>query len=269
MRRWRGWPKNFVNRLNGASGVIGLGGAGLAVAGAVVATPVIIGVGGVFVAGTILYAGTSTIPEKVLEAKNCLGTRMDLSRLELIHPTPPRIGLVGPSKSGKSTFLHQAVQDTTPPRTENVTFLIKNDQSKPGNYIAIIDGAGQSLAQQKRIVRCSELILIFFDHDPGANKVAPTKSRTEENKAFLYNVIDEIINYRNEFEVKKAILVFNKQDLWERSANKKRYYDWSNEMLEAWRKSEVFIPVEPFYHSNVVSNRINELINTIFEEVSV
>jgi hypothetical protein len=150
-RRWKNWPKRLTTELNGVSGIAGVGGTALSVAGWTAVTgPVGIVLGGlgiVIAAGAFGHAIWKSIPPQLQKPEDLVGQNLSLDILAKVHPPVPTLGVVGPSKAGKTTLKSRLSHQPTPTeRTQVVRAYIAPLVTTPVKYIAILDGGGESYA---------------------------------------------------------------------------------------------------------------------------
>ena len=127
--RWKFFFSQLPRELNGVSGLGSVGGTVLSVAGwATVTGPVgiaLAGVGGLIAVGAFGHAVKQAIPAKALKPEDLVGKPLSLSVLDNIEPSVPTLGIVGPSRAGKTTLkerlAHKPSQDK---RTQSVTAYI-------------------------------------------------------------------------------------------------------------------------------------------------
>jgi len=265
-RRWKTWPQRFGKALTETGGVVGLVGIGISAVGATVATPIVIGVGGATVGGALVYAACRGIPPKMLSATDLVGIIIPLEALDRIDPPILKLGIVGYTQSGKSTFLKNALQKVPEvERTDKVYAVVITLQTSPPTYVALLDGDGEQLPQQFEVAENADFLLVFVDHNYGDDTTAKSKARIGEHNSFLKQL---------EFYIKKREplprlhIVLNKRDLWEKSKNANDLQEWFSDHVRQWKKVRIAENITSDVHSNMLSNDVNKIIHHIREQVS-
>lgn len=265
-RRWKTWPQRFGKALTEAGGVVGLVGIGISAVGATVAAPVVIGVGGATVGGALVYAACRGIPPKMLSAMELVGTIIPLEVLDRIDPPILKLGIVGYTQSGKSTFLKNALQEVPEvERTSKVYAAILTLQTSSLTYVALLDGDGEQLPQQFEVAENADFLLVFVDHNYGDDKTAKSKVRIGEHDRFLKQL--EFYIKRRE-PLPRLHIVLNKRDLWEKSKNADDLQEWFSDHVSQWERVCIAENVTSDVHSNMLSNDVNKIIRHIREQVS-
>ena len=262
-RRWRTWPQRFGKALMDTGGVVGLIGVGISAVGATIAAPVVITIGGVTIGGALLYAGYRGIPHRMLSASEIVGTSPTLIELEDINPPIFKLGIVGYTQSGKTTFLRQALhQEPGTTRTSKVYATILALQSSPVTYVALLDGDGEQLPQQFEVAEKADLLLVFLDHNQGDDNIAKSKERLEEHDRFMRQL--EFYMSRRK-PLTHLHLVLNKRDLWERSKGADELRDWLAAHVSHLKGANICSDITSDVHSNLIASDISKMVRQITE----
>jgi hypothetical protein len=234
-RRWSQWPKRLSDEVSATSGMVGLLGAGVTVAGIVFAAPVTIALGGAVFGGTILWAGLRAIPPKLPGPQEMTGRLLgDLSELDSIHPPPKRIGFIGVSQAGKSTLLdHLEIKPARPGRTDDPYASIISISGNPLKYFALIGAAGQVFSQQFKVVDNFDILVIFLDHNKGHGDQKTNERRLREHENFLEQLHGHL--KQNRKRISRIHFLLNKGDLWERDAGADRLKKWFADQVKGWK----------------------------------
>lgn len=256
-REWRTWPKRAIKEINASSGVVGLAGVALGLA----ASPILTAVGGVVVAGALGVAAWKGFPEKKNNPSELVGKGLDLDALKNVSPLPKKLGLIGASRSGKTTLLDHLRNATAEGlRTDEVYAAIVPLQVNPEKYVALIDGAGHQYSQQFKVAENSDILVIFLDHDKSDFKKQATKKRLAEHAEFLAQLVYYLRGNRST-PLSHVHLLLNKKDLWNDDAKKSELEDWFNNILTTWQGNGLAEEVSWAYHSNRSPDDITIFVN--------
>ncbi|WP_269497888.1 hypothetical protein, partial [Acinetobacter baumannii] len=203
-------------------------------------------------------------PEPVLQLKELVRKKLTLEEVNSIYPIPFLLGVVGTTKSGKTTFLNQALRASTQTNRTNIIYgEVLSVPRKYDNYFIVIDGDGAKLKQQFEIINKVDYLLVFLDHNMSHTKKQLNTHRLREHENFFEHLKGYLSEHK---KIKKIHLVLNKQDLWDSSAKKKQLCDWLETKVQDCIDS-LNIEVSYSFHSNLNSASVNELINNISQEV--
>lgn len=262
-RRWTTWPRRFGRPLTEASAYVGVIGVGISAVGASVAAPALLIAGAVTIGSALLYAGYRGIPPKLKAASELVGSRVSLQALDEIDRPILKLGIVGSTQSGKTTFIQQALQqppETT--RTNKIYATVVVLQTTPTSYIALIDGDGEQFAQQFEVTEHADFLLIFLDHNLGDSSAAKSKERIEEHDRFIKQLEFHI---RQRKHISRLHIILNKRDLWEKSRNAGELQKWlqvhANHLKHATSADEVTSDI----HSNKIASDIGKVMRLISE----
>jgi Ethanolamine utilisation - propanediol utilisation len=241
-RLWKNWPKQLTTELNSVSGIAGVGGTALSVAGwtAVAGTVgIAFGVLGIAIAaGALGHAIWKSIPPQLQKPEDLVGQNLSLDVLAKVHPPIPTLGIVGPSRAGKTTLKSRlSLQPTPTKRTQVVTAYIAPLVTTPVKYIAILDGGGESYAQQFAVAAPAEIICAVLDHNSSDTAATVDAGRMASHSLFM----QQMRGYLSEAQKGRAgwvHLLLNKRDLWETSSGdeKATLSNFFKEEVSKWQQ---------------------------------
>lgn len=262
-RRWSQWPRRFGTALTKTGGVAGLVGVALTAAGATVSVPAILAIGGLTVGGSLVYAAYSAIPPKRQSAAELVGKNLSLHSLEAIEPAILKLGVVGYTQAGKTTFLKQALhRESSTTRTNNVYATILALQSSPTTYVALLDGDGEQLPQQFEIAEHADFLIIFLDHNESDNSISRSKDRLKEHERFLMQLEYHL---KRRGHLARLHLLLNKRDLWQTSQSAAELQQWLSARAEQWKRANVAADATWGIHSNRNADDIGKVVRLISE----
>lgn len=268
-RRWSQWLTNVPEKLNSVSGVAGVGGTAMAVAGGTLLTGAVataLTFGGVgLAAGAFGYAVWSAIPRAMRDANVLVGQTLDIAELADVYPPLDRLAIVGSTRSGKST-LKSRLQFETPShqRTTSVTATIVSIPTNPVSYLAVLDGGGEKFPQQFKIAEHANLMCLILDHNISDSESQISYERQSDTTKFMTQIREHLIETGCEKKDWIGILA-NKRDLWERlgPANQTSFVDFVADETQKWQGGNYSHSVTMNRHSNENVNDIGRLINEI------
>ena len=259
-RRWAEWPKRAAEEFNSVSGVAGLGGAAVGVAGwsLLAGAPALMftGFGTVITLAAFGLALYRSMPVASRSTNELVGTVLSISELAGLHPSPMTFAIVGPSMSGKTTLRNRlSFIAPLPTRTQSVNAQIVALQTAPPTLIAILDGGGEKFAQQFDLAAKCEYLCLVIDHNSSDSETKVDLARLQQHAEFMKQVrhfLDE-----NRLPPKKSIrILVNKKDLWQRASAAdqdilKRFQD---DELQHWKQGlrSRDIAVQPHSNDNSV-----------------
>ena len=262
-RKWSDWPCRFGKALTDTGGVVGLVGLGISAVGATVAGSVVLAIGGVTAGGALVYAACRGIPPKMLSAAELVGTDVPLRMLEAIDPPILKLGVVGTTQAGKTTFIQKALH--RPPgttRTNKVYAAVLALQTSPTRYIALLDGDGEQFPQQFEVSENADFLVVFVDHNQSDDGVAKSKDRLDEHDRFLKQLEFHI---RRRGKLSRLHLLLNKRDLWERSKGAAELEQWLASHAQRWQNANMATETTLGIHSNMVVDDIGSVVRLIAE----
>jgi hypothetical protein len=273
-RRWGHLPRRIAHELNGLSGVAGAGGTITAVGAlsilAGTAGLVVSGIGVALAVGAAGYAVYRAIPPKLRRPEEVVGIRITLSELETIHPVIPRLSIVGLSQSGKTTLRRSLALGTELiGRTQEISAQVLSLNTSPPIYVAVLDGSGERYAQQFKIAELCDLLCVVFDHNKSDVDPAVDDARLSDHDAFLKQIGHHLDESRS--DKKKWIhFLFNKRDLWERTASDQRekFRRFQDEQVQKWQYGARAIMITHDPHSNTVMADVSRFMALLKERSS-
>ena len=162
----------------------------------------------------LVWVGYKTVPQFYLTPSAIVGRRLEMAELDKLLVKVFTVGLVGITDAGKTTFL-DAVRHRKEPKRRTaapyavIVVLPDRNQTK---YIAIVDSVGQLFDNQFDVVRHSDLVCLFLDHNTSDTLPKSNSSRLNKQREF----VDQIAR-THEYETlgaRSILLLGNKSDLW-------------------------------------------------------
>lgn len=260
-RNWKEWPNRFGHAIIATGGVVGLVGIGIAAVGTTVAGPVVTIVGAVTIGGALLYAGCKGIPPKMLPASERVGLKFSLDELKSIDPCILKLGIVGTTQSGKTTFTNFILQKSPETsRTNKIYATIVALQTTPPLYVALLDGDGYQMWQQFEIAEKADFILVLVDHNQSNVSINTSNERIKEHDNFLKQIEFHIKNHNCSACVH---LLFNKRDLWERSRKSSQLLQWFDSHVSHWKAANIAGDISSDIHSNLITDDMVKVVARI------
>lgn len=147
-RLWGRWPARFSDKLNGISGLAGLGGAAIGVAGwsvlAGTAAFAMTGLGIAITVGTVALAAVKAIPPRLKSPEDLNGCTVSIGELDQSSTRLPVLSIIGPTQTGKTTLRHRLAFSPAPlTRTQQITAYVTSLPMSPPRYVAVLDGGGE------------------------------------------------------------------------------------------------------------------------------
>lgn len=256
MRRWKTWPGRTARRLKGAPGAAVVMGVAVAV-GAWKLLPDglagILGPGGVVLAaGGIGYAIWKATPPSMKRAEAFVGRMIPLGALDRFFPPLPKLAIIGPADSGKTT-LKSRLSFRAPPgtRTPWPSAYIAAVPSTPPGYLAVLDASEETYTQQFRMAEACDFLCIVMDHNAADATIALSPSRLKEQEVFLKRIRRHLAESPAGRKQWIQILI-NKRDLWQKSTPDERVaFDYlCAKEAGNWKERNLAETVESHPHSN-------------------
>ncbi len=150
-RAWSEWPRGTVGSLGAASGLLSLGGVAISVAGVATgtaATPFIVAIGALTVSATVGWAAHQGFPE--LRYIPEVGEEVSPESLDTLRGQVVRIGVLGVGGVGKTTLMDHIRRKPSKKQTTERPYATLISLPN-GRHVALIDGPGQSPAEQRGI----------------------------------------------------------------------------------------------------------------------
>jgi GTPase SAR1 family protein len=261
-RNWTQYPARVSQQLNGVSGVAGVGGAAVGVAGlslvtGVLSTVLVTGGLGITMV-SLLYAIFKAVPPKFREPQELVGTSVNIDELARISPPVAAIAIIGPSQAGKTTLKYAfSHQPSSSARTQATSAYIATLQTPPSIQVAFLDGGGEKYPQQFKIAELADLLIVLLDHNSSDTDVVVDPQRLGVHQSFLTQVRHHLDHVNA--SPKKCILVLkNKADLWSAALpNEVRAFDvFCEQEADKWRAGNRANSVVIRSHSN---QRVNDI----------
>jgi GTPase SAR1 family protein len=200
-------------------------------------------------------------PEKVITIEKYNNKNIPLNEISMIHPLPFKIGVVGCSNSGKTTFLNKVNFNRSQlTRTNEIyasVFKLPPRLSIKKCNTVVVDGDGKNQSQQFDIMDHVDFLIVFFDHNEGNVNARVVQSRLDEHEKFIEQMIFHWKKCKN---IKFVHLVLNKQDLWKNSADIKKLKDFLEKAILQLKQVGEFKVSASFNHSNNDSDCIAEVL---------
>ena len=218
----------------------------------------------VFATLIILVFVISSLPPKKLNSAKEVGNIIELTEIDKYHPRIMRLGVLGVSSTGKTTFANGLRSKPMPNRrTQTLSVKIFSTNNNPNKYIGIIDGPGNLTSDQFQVLKNSEVIIVMLDHNSSREEISVNQSRLDLQKQFLFQLKNYI--HRNNLEPQKILLVLNKKDLWNQlsDADKDSLTNWFENEVQDWENGNYSKVVLSTKHSNWNSQDCFEVINKL------
>ncbi|MFW2791997.1 GTPase domain-containing protein, partial [Acinetobacter baumannii] len=205
-----------------------------------------------------------SIPERKLVLKKQVGKKLTLDQVSEIYPKPFLLGIVGETKTGKSTFMYKSLHSTKQAsRTNEIYGEVIPIPESSDQYFVVIDGDGDKIYQQIDIMNRVDCLLVFVDHSESHQKKQVSLDRLKSHENFLKNLSDCLLGYSRKYRIH---IVLNKQDLWEGSSRKEDLLKWFTTNTEALG-SKLNCTLTTNMHSNLQVDSVSSLLHQISAEV--
>ncbi|NET46446.1 GTPase domain-containing protein [Okeania sp. SIO2B3] len=278
---WSKYPGRLVKSYAGLPGV-GLTisgfllGAAALIPGVNIAGSIILGIGAGIGGVSILGGAISAIPQEFREAVQLVGKYETLDSLADIDPPLYKIGIVGISRSGKSTLTKSFCRIPEEKREEGKTegkttelyvyiyglFLSPKEGDTVNNtkFLGFIDGDGAAYYQQLKIAQESDFLCVVMDHNSigkeshkNRNIAQIDKDRLTKHEEFIDQIYQHLKNQRKENPLSRIHFLLNKKDFWNKngSQSSNELESWFETHINKWRDTALFTKSISFdYHSN-------------------
>jgi hypothetical protein len=194
-----------------------------------------------------------------------VGKYLPLEALNGIFPRVPTLGVVGPSKSGKTTLKNRIARlPDKGKRTQSLTAYIEPLATVPAQYLAILDGSGEAFAQQFEIASVADIICIVLDHNDSATEAVVSQDRLKENSEFLKQIRTYLVEKRQAPPGWVSILL-NKRDLWENADNaaKASLLKFFDDEVRKWEQGAKGGTVSSGFYSNERAGDTADLVTRL------
>jgi hypothetical protein len=261
-RRWKLWPNRISNELNGVSGLAGVGGTAIGVAGWAVlagtAGTILMGGGAILAGGAFVYAIYKAVPPVLKHAPDLVGQTIELSELANIDPPLVKLAIVGATQSGKTTLKNRLSFKPKPTlRTQSPSAQIVLFPSAPPTYVAILDAVGEYYGQQFLIAEPADCLFIVLDHNISDTALDIDDDRLKTHSEFLRQLRNHLTQTKSSRKRWIEILV-NKRDLWEKAnaQEKVRFQRYWGEEVDKWNSANFADSVTSCPHSNEIGDDV-------------
>jgi hypothetical protein len=252
-RNWKSWPKRALKEIDASNSFVGLAGIGLGI----VTSPFI---SVIAIAGFVGYVATKSFPKRKNNPSDLIGAQHKVEEIRNVDPPLKSLGIVGASRTGKSTLINHIRGSVTDERkTDNIYAVVVPLQVQPVKYIALLDGAGHQFSQQFTIAEHSDFLVIFLDNDLSDATRNVNEGRLEEHDKFL----DQLYYYlrgENISNLQQIHFILNKKDLWDGSADASKIEEWFKKHIDSWSKNGLAKKVTWAYHSNKSPDDITKFL---------
>ena len=256
------WAKRFFSALLSSNPLLTILGIAFSSLGVVFSETTAIYVGVLSLVIVFIFTAWKSRPPKRLSVERLADQGESISLRDLQHLDTPvtKLGLLGDTQSGKSTFRQIALQvQPRAQRTIRIDAKITPLRTSRPSFAALIDGDGTLYDQQLQICDHAEFILLFVDHNVGDHNSVVSQTRLEQHDTFLRQVQYRIGNIRP----RRLHFILNKRDLWEGTEGEDRLKTWFYGHVEAWTNSRMAEEITSSLHSNRSSEDINHVLTEI------
>jgi GTPase SAR1 family protein len=212
--------------------------------------------------GSIIWVFQQSFPPNLICLDDYKDKNIPLDILTKIKPIPFKIGVIGCSKSGKTTFLRKCNFRSPPLARTNDIYATNLQLPENKGNVVVLDGDGKQHTQQFVIIEKADLLIIFFDHNETDDKNQVVKKRLSEHEEFFEQIIFHLKSQKN---IKYIHIIMNKNDLWQKSISKEKLETWFNEQITKLSNNGNYKLTSSFEHSNNKSEKIGEVIDIIYQ----
>lgn len=256
-RMWKRMPGRLRTEFNEVGGYLGVIGTFLAVVPLVVDKPLenLLVMPFVLISAFVFVllcgvALTRAWPPRLLQLAEVYERALTIDDLGRVDPPPLRIGIVGPSHSGKTTLM-RGVADLPPlkERTVGVSARVVGISTMPDQPVALIDGGGQFYADQFKVAEAAQVLVIILDHNPSDTEQRLSTDRLTEHEQFATQLQKHLSSGAKK---RMVILLGNKSDIWGElsSADKATFEVFLRKLHEPWKSSALCDECVLMIHSN-------------------
>ena len=256
------WAKRFITELYSSNLLLTLLAIAFSSLGATFSNTTAFHLGIILLAIVFVSAAYKSRPPKRLSVRRLAnqGHTISLTDLERLDTPVTKLGLLGDTQSGKSTFRQLALQvPPRPQRTIRIDVTITPLRTVPPTFAALIDGDGTLFDHQLQICDFADFILLFVDHNVGDSHKVMSQKRLRQHDKFLKEVQSRL----GKRKPRRLHFVMNKRDLWEGTKNEAKLIAWFNEHVDGWRNASMAEEISSSLHSNRSSVDINHVLTEI------
>lgn len=216
----------------------------------------------------VTYAAWRSWPEALTDTADLVASRTPVPLKELRNLDRPvtRLGVVGMAQSGKTTFLERLLGSPMDTATTN-EIGVRVAMLGPENYCALIDGDGDLFSQQFDVSRHVDFLLVFLDHNEGAERPEISSGRKQGHENFLEQLRVHLTHDRNRLP-KWIHFALNKRDLWEAQDGANVLHKWFCNLVQDWRSFGMAKQISSSTHSNRSAKDVAKLSSIIRESTT-
>lgn len=269
-RNWKFFLPNLIKNFVSMTGFLTFVGFGLTVVGPTLEDPIAINVvlwsGLVLMFCSVCFVFYYSWPPRLPHLNEFLDRPIPLETLNNMQPIPFKIGAIGSSQSGKTTFYRRCnFSSPALSRTNDISAIPLQLPDNKG-HVVVLDGDGKKHTQQFVIIENADLLLIFFDHNETSNRKEVIKKRLADHVDFFEQVLFHLSQNNS---IKHIHVIMNKHDLWQHSISKDNLKKWFDEQVEKLRIVGKYELTYSFEHSNNKPEDIGSVINVIHKAKGV
>lgn len=220
----------------------------------------VIGSGIIILLISILIALYKSFPPKLISLDDYQDGRIPLDILNKIYPIPFVIGIIGCSKSGKTTFLKNSEFSKNPLSRTNEVYAKKVQIPNSKGNIVVLDGDGKEFTQQFYIMDKINILIVFFDHNETNNSSTIMKKRLSDHEYFFDQVLSHLKEKKNIIHIH---LIMNKNDLWKKVKSTEYLEDWFEKQKNKLKNNSSYKVTSSLCYSNNVPENIGEIFQVI------
>jgi len=268
-RKWSIWPGRTAAELNSVSGVAGVGGAAVGIAGwsLLAGTPALVltSFGSFVMVAAFGYAVYKGFPPVLRRPEELVGQIVTIKELDFISPKITTLAIIGPSKAGKTTLKDRLTFSVSGyVRTQDVTAHIVALQTTPPTFMAILDGGGEKYAQQFKIAESCDCLCAIIDHNASDTDASVDPQRLLEHEAFLKQ-IRHYLDENNSAPKRWVQFLVNKHDLWANASAGEQadLTKFCTDEVGRWRQGNRAARIEIANHSNSDASDISGFVDLL------
>lgn len=262
-RWWKGF-KEELSHIAPLTALAGVGAGGVALAGSVLLS------GGavlLVVGGSIGIAAYRSFPLPSVDPESIVGqTFSPLSSIPQLSEDVPFVGVFGETKTGKSTLLRKLQLDTQRPKPTRGLYAAALRTHGPNPKVFfLLDGEGESPAEQSRICKDADLLFFIVDHNLSDTDIRISGSRKDEHMKFWKDMATFFKDRTS--EVARIHILLNKKDCWQKSTAKSEFLGWGDELVNTIKLGVRCggVTIDP--HSNFETDDVSTVWSKIEETI--
>ena len=170
--------------------------------------------------GTVGWIAWASKPRGYLHPGDNLNKRLTISELDHMLTEVPRIGLMGSSSVGKSTFLSRAGHLETPNRETEAPYavIVAAPDRRPTKYLALVDTVGREYPSAAQIMSTCDAVIVFLDNSAASDDETLRNARVQKHKDIVVSNISPSLAAAP--KCRFVLVLANKADLWENDERK-------------------------------------------------